>query len=577
MPWIASGAELSFPGPAYREKPNPFAGEFAQPGGEITLYGYQPPKSFNYYLEVSTSARMLFDLLYENLLGTDAESADFVPGLAARWTISDDRRVFTFHLDPRARWSDGQPVTAHDVKWTADAILEPKHLTGPHKVPLQRFEKIEVLDDATIRFTAREAHFNNLSGAGAFHILPRHAFAGKDFNRINFEFPVVGGPYRLQEHQEHQHVILERNAQYWGRASPASRGLHNFDRIKYRFFVEDENAFDAFQKGEMDLMMVSMADRWVRQMKGERYDKNWIVKQKVFNHDPQGFSGFVMNQRRPPFDDVRVRRAMALLLDREDLLRTLMHNEYVPLETYFPTIWDDKPCPNPLLSFDPVRAAELLTEAGWTLDPATGLRRKEGRIFSFNFLLASSSQEKYLVKFREALRRAGVELKVVQKDWASWSKDMDSYTFDMTWVSWSGTLPIFTDAEYLWHSKQKEVEAGQNFAGLADPRVDALIDGMRSEFDVARRVEALRAIDALLFEQSPYILLWRANYTRLAWWNKFGTPDSVLGKYGDEDQVPMYFWFDEDAAADLEAARRAGRSLPSRPADLHFDRLPAPR
>ena len=555
------------------ERPNPFSSADAVPGGELVQYGYQPPKSFNYYLEVSTSAKMLFDLMYENLLGSDPVTADLTPALAKSWTVSEDKRTFTFHLDPRARWSDGKPVTAADVKWTADVVLDPKNITGPHKLALQRFERIEVVDDATIRFTARDLHFSNLTGAGSFHILPRHAFEGRDFNLVNFDFPVVSGPYRLAEHKENRHVQLSRRKDYWGFASPSNRGLYNFDSLKYRFFLDDDNAFDAFQKGELDMMMVGMADRWIRQMQGERYDKNWVIKQKVYNHDPQGFSGFAMNTRRAPFNDPAVRKAMALLFDRDTLLRTLMHNEYVKLSTYFPNIWDEVRCPNPETPYDPAAAGRLLEGAGWASNPSTGLREKDGRPLSFRFLIASASQERYLNGYREALRKAGVELKIEQKDWASWSKDMDEYNYEMTWVNWSGTLPLYTDSEYLWHTKQRDVPGGQNYPGLSDPRIDGIIDGLMTEFDVRKRVDGMRKMDAILFEQTPYVLLWSANYTRLAWWNKFGVPPSVVGKYGDEDQVSAYFWADEDAAADLEDARAAGRSLPARPKEVRYDGL----
>jgi microcin C transport system substrate-binding protein len=569
----ASVAEQTFPAAGWQEKAHPYAGRDAVPGGELVQYGYQPPKSFNYYLEVSTTGKLMFDLMYENLMSTDPVTADFVPALAKSWTISDDKLTFTFRLDPRARWSDGKPITASDVKWTAETILDPKNITGPHKLSLERFSKIEAVDDSTIRFTAHEVHFSNLTNAGGFHILPRHVFAGKDFNLQNFDLPVVSGPYRILEHKENRHVLLERRKDYWGADSPSVKNLYNFDRLKYRFFLEDDNAFDAFQKGEIDVTLVGMADRWIRQMQGEKYDKNWVVKQKVYNHDPQGFSGFAMNMRRPPFDDVRVRKAMALLLDRDTLLRTLMHNEYEKLNTYFPNVWGDATCPNPMLAFDSDAASKLLDEAGWKVNATTGIREKNGRTFVFRFLIASASQERYLNAFREALKKAGVELKIELKDWAAWMKDMDEFNFDMTWTNWSGTLPLFTDPEYLFHSRQGKVPGGHNTPGLSDAKVDEMIQGMSAEFDVGKRVDTMRKLDELIYAQHPYILLWKGNFTRLAWWNKFGVPPTVVGKYGDEDAVSAYFWSDEDAAADLEDAMKAGRSLPARPKEVRFDEI----
>ena len=165
-----------FPGPGWRDEPNPFASPDAEVGGEISLYLAQYPKSLNYYLDISFQASQIFSRLYETLLTMHPATLEYEPGIAEKWSISDDKQTFTFYIDKSAKWSDGRPITAGDVKWTYDMIMDPKNLTGPHKVEMERFLPPVVVNDHTIRFTARDVHWKNLGAAGQFLILPRHGF-----------------------------------------------------------------------------------------------------------------------------------------------------------------------------------------------------------------------------------------------------------------------------------------------------------------------------------------------------------------------------------------------------------------
>lgn len=560
------------PPEGWTDAPNPLADPDAAVGGEFVVYGGPYPKSFNYYLDQNVFSAELFGAMYENLLSFNPVTLDLEPGLAASCEISDDKMSFTFHLDPAAKWSDGTPVTAADVRWTFDAVLDPKNLTGPHKIDLERFDPPVELDERTLRFTAREAHWKNLLAVGFFHILPRHAFATQDFNKINFEFPVVSGRYRLGDVKEGISARLERRADYWAAESARNAGSGNFQTLRFMFFNDDDNALESFKKGLLDYFPVHKAHQWVTQTSGERFDLNWIVKQKVHNYDPIGFQGFAMNSRRPPFDDARVRRAMAHLLNRRKMNSTLMHDQYFLHRSYYEDLYDAAhPCPNELIEFDPARARELLADAGWKVNAASGLLEKEGRPFRFKFLARDATTDKFLVIYKEDLKDAGIEMSIEQKDWAAWLKDMDSFNYEMTWAAWGGSL--WKDPESMWSSREADRPAGQNITGLRDPDVDALIERQKTEFDLARRHDLLRELDRRVYEQVPYVLLWNLNYERLLYWNKFGMPPTVLGKYGDERAAYGYWWDDEDTRAELASAMSKKRPMPARPASVHFDEV----
>ncbi|MGI6100469.1 MAG: ABC transporter substrate-binding protein [Kiritimatiellia bacterium] len=557
---------------AWEDRADPIASRYAIPGGRIVYAAGPSPKSLNPYLDNNTFSYQVFGALYESLLGSDPLTADYAPGLARRWEISEDGRVFTFHLDPMARWSDGQPVTADDVLWTFERIMDPASQTGPHKVALRTFMKTppEVLDRLTIRFTADETHWRNLGAAGGFEILPRHHFGGQDFNIINSSFPVVSGPYRLAALSEGISLTLERRTNWWGRARNSSRGTANFQTVVYRFFADQDNAFEAFVNGQADVYPVYRAAIWTERTKGTAFDKNWIVKRRIRNHHPIGFQGFAMNMRRPPFDDLRVRQALAYLLNREKMVETLMHNQYFLHKSYFEDLYSaSNACHNPVFDYKPDKARELLTEAGWIPDPRTGIRMRDGKPLSFTFLTRDESTDKFLVLYNEDLKRAGVEMKIVRKDWAAWTRDMDEFNFDMTWAAWSSGL--FKDPESMWSSAEADRKGGNNITGFKDPMVDQLIETQRGIFDLQTRHGICRRIDFILAEQVPYILLWNLDTVRLLYWDKFGTPPTVLSKYGDERSLLSYWWYDADSAAELEAAMETGEMLPPRPDIVDFD------
>ncbi len=566
---LLAGAEETFPGPDWKDEPSPLASPFATPGGEVNVYAHQYPQSFNYYLDNNVLSGELFGNMFETLLSIDGITAEYVPALASAWTISDDKKVFTFTLDERAKWSDGEPVTAADVVFTYETILDPKNLTGPHKVGLEGFEKPEVLDERTVRFTAREVHWRNLGIAGGLTILPKHALEGKDFNREHFEFPVVSGAYRLGEVKEGQFVKMERREDWWARDLPRNQHTANFDMLVYRFFSDTENAFESFKRGMIDVFPVYMARIWVNETTGPAYDKNWIVKQKIYNQNPIGFQGFAMNMRREPYDDMRVRKALAYLLNREKMNTTIMYNQYFLHKSYYEDLYDDaNPCSNPEFGFDKDKARELLAEAGWVANPETGLIEKDGKPFVITFLTRDPSSDKFLAIYGEDLKDVGITLKIDRKDWAAWTKDMGEFNYDMTWAAWGAGL--FKDPESMWHSREAERSNGNNITGFKNERVDEIIEQQKSIFDVGQRNELLRELDGLVAAEVPYILLWNLNYTRILYWNKFGTPPQVLSKYGDERSAFGLWWYDEDAAAELEMAMEDDLALPPRPVEVRF-------
>ena len=561
-----------YPNKEWKQKANPLASPDAEIGGEISIFAGQYPKSFNYYLDNNVLSSEIFGNMFETLLGLNPITLEYDPGLADRWSISDDKKSFTFHINPKAKWSDGKPVTAEDVLWTFNTILNPNNMTGVHKVSLERFHPPILIDKFTIKFTAKNIHWQNLGSAGGFNILPKHIYENKDFNKMNFEFPVISGLYKLGEINEGIYIKLERRSDWWAKNEISTQNTGNFQTLKFRFYVDRTNAFEAFKKGMIDLFPIYTSRIWVNETSGKDFSSNRIIKQKIVNKQPVGFQGFSMNMRKPPFDNVNVRKAMAHLLDRKKMNHTLMYDQYFLHKSYYEDLYSEKnPCTNPQISFDKNKARKLLEKAGWKANPKTGLLEKNGKTFSFKFLTRSASTGKFLAIYAEDLKDVGIKLITDAKDWAAWAKDMDEYNYQMTWASWGAG--IFKDPEGMWHSKEAERKSGNNITGFKSKKVDQLIEKQKSIFDVEKRNNICREIDKLICEQTPYVLLWNINYTRLLYWNKFGTPDTVLSKYERESSAYSYWWIDEDSKADLEDATESKTSLPTKDVIINFEKI----
>ncbi len=557
-----------FPAPGWQDQPDPLASEDAVPGGAITFNLSQEPSSLNNYLDSFSSTKLIFEMMYESLLKLDTVTLDDRPNVASKWSISTDKKTFTFWIDPRAHWSDGQPVTAHDVKATFDAVMASAR-TGPTRLFLTRFETPVVQADDRIAFTAKKVHWRNLSSLGDFAILPKHLLDQTKIDDLHFKFSITSGPYRISERKAGQSVTMSKRQDWWQGDLPRQRNKYNFDRIKFKFFAQRTNALEAFKKGEIDIYAVYTSRIWVEETRGENFEKNWIIKQRIYNRRPQGFQGFVLNMRREPYTDVRVRRALGHLLDREKMNRLLMYNVYQMQRSYFGDLFTAAaPTPNPYIDYNVDKARTLLQEAGWAVNPKTGKLEKDGVLFVINFLGRSSSFNRFLAIYSEGLKQVGIDLKIDMKDLAAWAKDVDAFNFDMTLQNWGAALK--RDPEQLWSSAEADRKTSSNIPGFKHPRVDALIEQQRTIFDVNTRNDIYREIDGLVFQEYPYLLLWNADHVRLLYWNKFGMPEWVLDKYNNEYAALKYWWLDEDAQADLEAAQAEGESLPPKPLDVKF-------
>ncbi len=547
------------------------AGGPGKVSGQLTLHTSEFPKSFNYFIDGTVDSATIFSLVYDTLMELDYNTLEFKPLIAKTIETSADKKNFTIKIDPRAKWADGKQIDADDILFTYDTIMNPENQTSVQRMFYSRFTPPEKIDSLTVIFKAKIVHYNNFIALTDLSILPKHLFEGKDFNKsFNMNLPAGSGPYILSEVKEGRYFVLKRRHDYWADQLPHHKETYNFDRIKYKVIRDDSVAFEAFKKGEFDIFTDISGKRWATETDSERFQKNWIVKQKIYNYSPKGIYGLAFNMRKTLFQDLRVRQAIFLLMDRKTILEKLEYNQAQPLSSYWPSLYGSSST-NPLVEYNPVKAKQLLNEAGYTrLDQNGYLTNDQGERLEFTISYANEPYEKHMTLFADSCKQVGVKVNLERISWATLTKKTDEYKFDTVMIGWSGAL--FGEPEQLWHSKHAEEIGGSNLSYYKNPEVDRLIDSMPPIFDANERNKIIKKIDALIYRDTPYLLFWWRNYSPVFYKNVFDMPKTVLPKYSSGGIIRNWR-FDPLKVKKYEEAVKTKKALPAVPVEIYYDKV----
>jgi microcin C transport system substrate-binding protein len=512
-------------------------------------------------------------MMYETLVQVHPETGDFIPGLATHWKVENSpegkSQVFTFRIDPKARWSDGTEVTAEDVyrSWwhrTQEDRNDPSNLMTFR----EDYEDPKVLDKYRIQVKTKELNWRLFLyfGSGmAIYPAKECGLKGKDYlENWNWRLWTGTGPYALKEEniRKGDSITLVRRSDWWAENERWGKNTYNFDQIKFVVVRDAELEYEMFKKGELDWYLVNIAKRWVEDLpKEEIVRKGWVKRRKIYNHGPQGFSGLCFNMRERPFDDRRVRLAVAHLYNREKLMEKLFFNEYEALNTYFPGGgWG---ADNPRVRFDPDRAEELLEEAGYKKRDADGfLLGPDGKRFELTLELGSPVLERIFLVVKEDFEKAGIKLNLKMIDRSTQIKKIDDRQFKIHAQAWGGIL--FPNPETSWRSDLADKPANNNIPGFKNARVDELCLKYNVTLDRAGQRKIIQEIDRIIFEEHPYALGWHAPYERFLFWDKFGHPETYVTRLGSEveREIALLWWAEPEREKAMLEAKKAGRELP---------------
>jgi microcin C transport system substrate-binding protein len=516
--------------------------------GTLRMEGPESNTALNY---------MIQDMVYETLLSIHPTTLDYIPALATHWQISEDRSTYRYRINPNARWSDGRPVVAEDVVATWDFLMD-KGLNSPSaQLVYGKFERPVAESKYIVSVKSQVENWRNfLYFSASMHVFPAHVLKDVDgakyLEEYNFKLLPGSGPYRVDEAdvRKGQSITIRRRNDYWAENERRNVGRFNFAEIR-EIVVRDQNlAFEMFKKGDLDSYFVNISRQWVEELDFDRVRRGLIQKRKIFNDAPTGTQGLAFNMRKEPFSDIRVRKALTLLQNRELYIERLFYNEYVPQNTYHGGIYENPN--NPKNEYDPQAALALLAEAGWSSRDSQGRLVKNGQPLSIEIIYASQASERFLTIYQQDLNRVGigVNLRLVTPE--TQFKLMMDRNFDVVTVAWGGL--VFPNPETQFSSSLADVPNNNNISGFKDPRVDELLVAYDREFDPEKRIEIIREIDGIVANSYQYALGWDAPFHRIAYWNKFGHPESYFTRVGDQDDIVTLWWIDPEKEAALRRA-----------------------
>lgn len=538
----------------------PYADPDAPKGGRLVWGLTGTFDSLNALIVKGLAVQQIRGYVVESLMARGNDEPFTLYGLLAKTVETDDARSFvTFHLDPRARFSDGQPVTAEDVLFSWALLRD--HGRPNHREYYSKVASAQALDSLTVRFGLSGANDRELPLIlGLMPVLPKHATDAARFEETTMTGPVGSGPYRVSAVNPGVSVTLTRNPGYWGRDLPVNRGLYNFDEIKIDFYREADSQFEAFKRGLYDFRVETEPLRW-----HDGYDfpaaRNGEVIRDTFKPglpDPSEF--LVFNTRRPVFSDIRVRQALTLLFDFEWINRNYFFGLYSRSGGYFagselsaygrPADEREGKLLKPFAShlapdiLDgsyrlPVtdgsgrdrntlrKALSLLSEAGYELHGGVLRQRSSKAPLSFEILVATRDQERIALAFARDVKRAGIEADVRTVDPVQFDQRRLSFDFDMIPNRWDQSLSPGNEQSFYWGSEAADIQGTRNYMGARDPAIDATIAALIEARGHDSFVSAVRALDRTLMSGFYAIPVFNASEQWIARWNRIERPKAT--------------------------------------------------
>ncbi|MEM9032659.1 MAG: extracellular solute-binding protein [Pseudomonadota bacterium] len=521
---------------------------------------------------------------YDQLLVRAWDEPDAVYGqLAASIEYPEDRSWVIFTLRPEARFSDGHPVTAEDVVWTIEAL---QTMGAPNwQVDVEDVESAEVLDEHRVKVTFREeATTRDLpSLVGQLYILPKHYYEDVAFDESTLVPPLGSGPYIIDDLEPGRTITYCRNPDYWGADLPVNRGRDNFECLRYEYFADDTASFEALKAGEYVFHEEYFSKVWATSYDFPALERGWVIREVIPDGRPGGAQGFWFNLRRPQFQDIRVREAIALMFNFEWSNETLFYGLYNRTDSFWEgSVLEASGLPegSELEVLDPFRdalspevftepaytppvagtrqndrgmlreASALLDAAGWMVGD-DGLRRNaEGETLKLALVDDSPSFERVIIPFVENLKTLGVDASHELIDAAQMQERQEVFDYDM--IPGRFVLPLSPSVEMrsLYGSATADQNGSYNLSGLKDPVVDALINRVIEAGDRATMTARVHALDRVLRAKHIWVPNWNKGEHWLAYWDIFGRPD-IKPPY---DRGIDFWWFDQEKFDALRAA-----------------------
>ncbi len=547
---LAMHGEAAFPDGL--TQPMPWVNPDAPQGGTLRMSAIGTYDSLNPFIILGNPAQGLHLINDRLLYRSPDEPFTMYPQLARAIELPDDRSSITFHLDPDARFHDGSPVTADDLLWTFNTLLtEGKPHTQTYYAGVTATHKI---DDLTVRFDLQTDNWELALLLCLMPVLPKSWYETHEFAETSLEIQPGNGPYRIVEVEPGRRIVYERDPDYWANHLPQTTGRHNFERVEYIYYRDTNVAQQAFLAGDIDFRREFDARRWATGYDAPAVEDGRIVMETITHGRPSGLFAIVWNQRRKPFDDVRVRVALGLAFDFEWTNKNILHGQYAPTTSLFgnsalaatgPASQDERALLDPWKDQlpdelferaytwpqsdgtgrirDQLReASELLADAGFVLRDDVLVHHETGEPLTFELLSSDAEQERVFLPWFANLERLGIRPDMRIVDAAQYRARTTKFDFDSILWRWGVSLSPGNEQWIYWGSDAADSEGSRNYPGIKNEVLDSLIAALSN----ARTTEDLRAaaqaLDRVLMWGRYVVPLYFRPHDLVAYWKTVG-------------------------------------------------------
>lgn len=553
----------------------------APKGGELRLVSNLRVSTFDKYnpFTIKGSApAYLSELMFDSLLtGSLDETASGYGLLASDVEVAADGLSATFRLSRQARFHNGDPVLAADVKHSFDTLMGP-HTSPAFKSLLEEVAGLDVLDERTVRYRFKKPNRELPLTVGGLPVFSRawgmENGKSKSFDQVVMDIPIGSGPYKIGSVRFGKDITYVRDPNYWAKDLNVKRGSHNFERITVKIYKDNTARLEALKAGEFDLMRFFSAGDWTRRVNGKRFDSGELVKAEFKHRLPSGFQSYVINTRRDNFKDVRVRQALGLALDYEWMNRQMFYNSYqrvtglfgntdcqatgvpgpqelalmepwrqhIPTAAFGPMALPPRTDGNSSLRANLRQAQALLKAAGWEVRDGA-LRNAQGRAFEIEYLDSNEGGARVVAPWARNLEKLGIVLNFRPVDFALYQQRLQKFEFDITSLAYGGTHNPGQEYADLFGSKAADQEDSGNFSGIKSPAVDALITAMTRAKTKAELLPACRALERVISHSHALIPQWTAGTHRMVYNNWRVAKPETMPPYAQGETWVIDTWW----------------------------------
>jgi microcin C transport system substrate-binding protein len=503
---------------------------------------------------IKGSAAQGLSYVYDRLMArVYDEPFSLYPSVAEKAEVAEDRSSVTFTLNPAAKFSDGSPITADDVLFSFETLKE-------HGRP--NMQRIYKLADKAEKQGERTVYFHFGPGYdretimifAMMPVLSKKWWEGRNFEETLLEPPVSSGPYKISAIDSPRRIVYERVKDHWAQDLLPSKGHNNFDTIIYDFYRDDGVALEAFKKGDLNLRREFDKARWFNAY--QDIDKSRIVTEEIPHHRPELVQGLILNMRRPPLDDIRVRQALFLALDSEWIGKNLYFNAGKRIRSFFPNSsldgsgplsesasallapYKDKLLPSvfePALTdpdAQPLRqrlreANRLLTESGWIVENGKRIHKDTRKPLTFEVILTTPPDEKTILNYAKSLEKLGITLTSRLLDASNFQNRKTNYDYDIVLFYWQNSLSPGTEQMIYWSCEAAKQPARFNFSGICNPALDSLAKGIADAKTYEDLTAHAHAIDRILLSEVTVIPLFYTGLDYIAYDRSIRHPELI--------------------------------------------------